>query len=357
MDMKKIVLLITAVVLTCASASAQNLLERLGNRAKNAVEQNVGRKVEKGVNDLLDGKIGKKEERNNNNQNNTQTQNTSQTAPASAGTVAASQRGQAGASTPQGKEVPGPVPNPYTVNDIPDNPFDVALGLPENDKTSERPSLVKPAAHVSYAAYHFPLTGPRSKEFWNAERRRMYSVSYDNSNGQERISKMLAIADSMAVYVINDASKVIVKMPISAVVAAQMQNVVSSETILDESDISSSQGRWCYKHDGATESVHDVAGHQRTEVGGETSFIDLETGITIQVDYGFAHEYTRNIHLGVFYPEIFDLPEDYRMVVQDFSAGAQRRDELEGRMKGAQEQMKGMNLENMSVEELMRRAK
>ena len=356
--MKRIVLLITAVALTCASASAnaQCLLKKLGERAKNAAEQNIGNKVEKGVNDLLNGKVGKKEG-SNNNQNNTQTQDAPQTAPASAGATAGVQKGQAATSTPQGKEVPGPVPNPYTVNDIPDNPFDVALGLPENDKTSERPSLVKPAAHVSYAAYHFPLTGPRSKEFWNAERRRMYSVSYDNSNGQERISKMLAIADSMAVYVINDASKVIVKMPISAVVAAQMQNVVSSETILDESDISSSQGRWCYKHDGATESVHDVAGHQRTEVGGETSFIDLETGITIQVDYGFAHEYTRNIHLGVFYPEIFDLPEDYRMVVQDFSAGAQRRDELEGRMKGAQEQMKGMNLENMSVEELMRRAK
>ena len=146
--MKRIALLITCIALTCASANAQSLLQRLGQRAKNATEQNIGNKMEKGVNDLLNGKVGKKEG-SNNNQNNSQTQDAPQTAPASAGATAGVQKGQAATSTPQGKEVPGPVPNPYTVNDIPDNPFDVALGLPENDKTSERPSLVKPAAHVS----------------------------------------------------------------------------------------------------------------------------------------------------------------------------------------------------------------
>ncbi|MBO7575144.1 MAG: OmpA family protein [Bacteroidales bacterium] len=72
--MKKIVLLITAAALTCASANAQSLLERLGNRAKNAVEQNVGKKVEKGVNDVLDGKVVKKDK----------TQTEQQTAPAAA---------------------------------------------------------------------------------------------------------------------------------------------------------------------------------------------------------------------------------------------------------------------------------
>lgn len=43
----------------CSSAKAQSFLERLGERAKNAAEQNIGQKVEKGVNDVLDGKIGK----------------------------------------------------------------------------------------------------------------------------------------------------------------------------------------------------------------------------------------------------------------------------------------------------------
>ena len=44
----------------CSSAQAQSFLERLGERAKNAAEQNIGQKVEKGVNDVLDGNIGKK---------------------------------------------------------------------------------------------------------------------------------------------------------------------------------------------------------------------------------------------------------------------------------------------------------
>lgn len=73
--MKRIALLITAVALICASADAQNLLKNLGNRAKNAVERNVGNKVEKGVNDVLDGKVGGKKD----NQGTQNTQSTTQT--------------------------------------------------------------------------------------------------------------------------------------------------------------------------------------------------------------------------------------------------------------------------------------
>ena len=47
--MKRIALLLTAIALTCASANAQSLLERLGQRAKNAAENNVGNKVELGI--------------------------------------------------------------------------------------------------------------------------------------------------------------------------------------------------------------------------------------------------------------------------------------------------------------------
>lgn len=56
--MKKLVSLFAALlmVLICMPASGQNILKRLGDRAKEAVEQNLGDKVEKGVNDLLDGK-------------------------------------------------------------------------------------------------------------------------------------------------------------------------------------------------------------------------------------------------------------------------------------------------------------
>jgi outer membrane protein OmpA-like peptidoglycan-associated protein len=59
-DMKRFLLSVAALSILCGSAKAQSFLERLGERAKNAAEQNIGQKVEKGVNDVLDGKIGKK---------------------------------------------------------------------------------------------------------------------------------------------------------------------------------------------------------------------------------------------------------------------------------------------------------
>ena len=54
--MKKYILTLAALAFICGTASAQGILGRLGERAKQAVENNLGNKVEKGVNDLLDGK-------------------------------------------------------------------------------------------------------------------------------------------------------------------------------------------------------------------------------------------------------------------------------------------------------------
>ena len=71
------------VALAGAPASAQSLLERLGNRAKNAAENNLGNKVEKGVNDILNGNVGKKDKNNKKDQNQENTQST-QTAAAAA---------------------------------------------------------------------------------------------------------------------------------------------------------------------------------------------------------------------------------------------------------------------------------
>ena len=69
--MKKIVLLITALLLVCGGAYAQsNVLNRLKNRAKNAVENNIGNKVERGVNDVLNGTTT----RNRNNRQQQQNQ-------------------------------------------------------------------------------------------------------------------------------------------------------------------------------------------------------------------------------------------------------------------------------------------
>ena len=54
--MKKILAIVLALWVAGLTADAQNILGRLGERAKQAVENNLGNKIEKGVNDILDGK-------------------------------------------------------------------------------------------------------------------------------------------------------------------------------------------------------------------------------------------------------------------------------------------------------------
>ena len=44
---------IVALLASCFAANGQNLLEQLGQRAKNAVENKLGEKVEQGVNDAI----------------------------------------------------------------------------------------------------------------------------------------------------------------------------------------------------------------------------------------------------------------------------------------------------------------
>ena len=54
--MKKSLIIIAALAFACGSADAQGILGRLGERAKNAAENNIGNKIEQGVNNVLDGK-------------------------------------------------------------------------------------------------------------------------------------------------------------------------------------------------------------------------------------------------------------------------------------------------------------
>ena len=61
--MKKLIVSFSLLCLLCGTAGAQGFLKNLGQRAKNAVEQNVGQKVEKGVNDVLDGNVSKKDKK------------------------------------------------------------------------------------------------------------------------------------------------------------------------------------------------------------------------------------------------------------------------------------------------------
>ena len=396
--MKKLISILAvataALALTVQPASAQNILNRLGQRAKNAIENNVGNKVEKGINDVLNGNVGNNNSGNQNN-NSRSKQETAQeehnhaaegwTCPecghsgntgkfctqcgakkpdGSAASGSTTQRqGNSGnaasgvasaiSSAARGAVALGGVPNPYTTFDTPENPFDVGLGLPKNDE-GDKPAQMRARERVSYAAYTYPAMGNRGKEFWNAERKRMYSISFGMWNGEPQVSKFLAVLDSLAIYQINDEAKTITKFPLSAVQEVASHNVISNTQIYKAVDISSSQGRWCHMSSGAHETTYDIAGHEASEVNGETSYTDLETGIVIEVTHGFDHDYTRNIHLGLFYPEIYDLPEGYRMITVDFKDQMRQMDEMEERWKNAEEQMKGLDLQNKSVDELLK---
>ena len=381
--MKKAIVLLCAVLTVSGTAGAQNVLGRLGERAKQAVENNLGNKVEKGVNDILDGKKKDKDDtrakdRDQKDQKAGAQAEGTWTCPECGSKATGRFCPECGAKKPQGasgagtaakaaSSAPHPsgsgskdapvagVPNPYTIFDTPENPFDVGLGLPKNDD-SEEPPLRKAHECVSYAAYTYPALGARGKTFVNAERKRIYRISFQKwHDGTDLVSKFLAIVDSMAIYKIDDAKKTITKMPLDAIQDAAGMFTVKKEKVLDESEIASSQGRWCYAHSGATESTMEFAGHQSKEVNGETTYTDLETGITIETTHGFDHDYLRNIHLGVFYPEIFELPTGYKMVVMDLTKGMKQMEEMEQKWKSAEDQMKG--LQGKSTEELLQMLK
>ena len=57
--MKKLLLSVAVLAMVCGTADAQSLLQRLGDKAKEAAEKNLGEKIEKGVNNALDGKSKK----------------------------------------------------------------------------------------------------------------------------------------------------------------------------------------------------------------------------------------------------------------------------------------------------------
>ena len=67
--MKRFLLLVLALVLMSGtSAMAQGMLRRLGERAKEAVENNIGTKIEEGVNNILNGKSNDKSGNSSGNQ-------------------------------------------------------------------------------------------------------------------------------------------------------------------------------------------------------------------------------------------------------------------------------------------------
>ena len=294
--MKKIILISLAMfALTCANANAQSLLKQLGNRAKNAVEQNVGNKVERAINDALDGNKGNK----NNNIWGTSVQET----------------------IPQEYE---PV-NPYTLTGRPSH--SIPLGLPQNDDAAAPTSL--PADCVSYCAYEFDpvaedLDGSWKKVFYNASNRRKYVITY---NDQGKVSRALTIPDSLAFYRIDPEKKIIQKYSVSN--AEELLGGI--DDIFEQksgrgvvgSEIEATDGRWCYRREHVTTSTdkRDVTMEIKTY-----DYFDLETGILIR-EVGGNKNFLRGIRIGLFYPELFELPEGYTMKTIDLTKamGALRR--------------------------------
>lgn len=293
--MKKVALLLTALALTCASANAQSLLKQLGNRARNAVERNVGNKVEEAINDALDGEKGGKKD----NMGETSVRET----------------------IPQEYELV----DPYTVTGRPSH--SIPLGLPQNDDAAAPTSMS--AECVSYCAYEFDpvaedLDGSWKKVFYNAGNRRKYVITY---NDQGKVSRALTIPDSLAFYRIDPEKKIIQKYSVSNAEELlggidDMFNQKSERGVVG-SEIEATDGRWCYRRELITTST-DKRGVTREIKTYE--YVDLETGILIR-KVGGNKNFLRGIRIGLFYPELFELPEGYTMKTIDLTKamGALRR--------------------------------
>ena len=297
--MKKIALLLTVIALTCASADAQNLLGRLGRRARNAAEQNIGNKVENAINDVLDGKKGSKKDNDDSP--------ASQTAPREAATKNVQE------TMPQEYE---PV-DPYTVTGRPLH--SIPLGLPQNDDAAAPTHL--PAECVSYCAYEFDpvaedLDGSWKKVFYNAGNRRKYVITY---NDQGKVSRALTIPDSLAFYRIDPERKIIQKYSVSNAgeLLGGMDDIFDQKTErgVVGSEIEATDGRWCYRREHVTMST-DKRGVTR-EIK-TYDYFDLETGILIR-EVGGNKNFLRGIRIGLFYPELFELPEGYTMRTIDLT--------------------------------------
>lgn len=217
----------------------------------------------------------------------------------------------------------GGVPSPYTYFDVPSSPSEVALGLQKNDD-GEKPELRQPAATVTYCAYRISKEGYLAKVFYDAVSRREFTVSFgvNSATGKQEILKELSIPDSLAIYKINDETRTITKIPTEALkaMAGTMTSGRTQEEV--EVDIVPEAGRWCH--------MRRVIHSDDSEKWSETTYTDLETGIAILKDESGIRTYLRNIHLANPYPEVFELPQDYKFEVNDMSRQAEMMQQLEG---------------------------
>lgn len=207
--------------------------------------------------------------------------------------------------------------DPYASTERPSH--SIPLGLPQNDD-GDAPTGLPPAC-VSYCAYEFDptaedLDGSWKKVFYNAANRRKYVITY---NDKGNISRALTIPDSLAFYRIDPEKKIIQKYSVSNAeeLLGGMDELFdqTTERKATGTSIEATDGRWCYRTEHVTTST-DKQGVTR-EIK-TYAYYDLETGILIR-KAGGSKNFLRGIQTGLFYPELFELPEGYRMITIDLS--------------------------------------
>ncbi len=235
------------------------------------------------------------------------------------------------------------VPNPYSYNDVPDVALDVPLGLPAHDEGAQ-PPLQKPRPRVSFCAYRISNHGTPAKVFYDAASKRQYSVSsgINPATGENQVVKTLCIPDSLAVYRIDDATRTVTKLPAEGMQALNNLDVSSKSEQMTEEEMAYACDRWCYKKTVVTTETFDGPYGSHTDEHYRTSHIDPETGITLCEDADGIVTYLRNIHLGVPYPEVFELPEGYTLVTQDLTGGLDAYKKFEEQMKSRYQQLEGL---------------
>ena len=311
MNRKRILPLLTALLMLSAGASAQGLLGKLKDKAIKAgqkkVEQVVTKKAEKAVDETVSGNTDTDVE---------PTDEQTTTATKSQPTYAIQSGSDVEAENIE-------APNPYTKTARPSH--SIPLGLPQNDNGAAPTGM--PAECVSYSAYEFDpvkedLNGGWSKVFYNASNKRTFTITYYDDG---KVSKSLTIPDSASFYMIDDEKKTIRRFSIKE----QGQTLLNglddvfvegkTERKVASTDIIARDGRWCFCKTYKATST----GRGGTSEAVSFAYYDMETGIKIRQDVG-NQNFLRGIHLGLSYPELFELPKGYKMVNLDFGAALER---------------------------------
>lgn len=202
--------------------------------------------------------------------------------------------------------------DPYKSNARPSH--SIPLGLPKNDD-QPMPTGTPPKA-LSYCAYKFlpveeSMNGSWAIVYYNAANGRQMTITH---RGDGTVGRALQIPDSSAFYMIDDEKKTIRKFSPKEMgdkFVSGLDELAETKTVRSSQGekIVSNDGRWCLRK-ALNATSTDKTG--KTEELVTYQYYDMETGILLRED-GSNQSFLRGIQLGLFYPELFDLPKGYKM--------------------------------------------